>query len=1117
MHAGVLLLAGLLLFPGCAAPSSDALSLFTLMNEAKTHVGFFNRVEERPEFNSLDYLYFYDGGGVAIGDVNNDGKADLFFTGNQVSNKLYLNRGDFAFDDVTERAGVGGDPEEWSTGVSMADVNGDGWLDIYVCQVNHKGKRGRNLLYINQGDSTFSEQAERYGLDFEGLSTQAAFFDYDRDGDLDLYLLNHAVHTRDAFRRAWRRIIDAPRVGDKLYRNDGDRFVDVTRDAGIYSSVLGYGLGVAISDMNHDGWPDIYVGNDFHENDYLYFNNGDGTFTEDLYRVIGHTSRSSMGNDVADFNNDGRVDILSLDMMPEDLATYRQSGGEDAEELARIKRDFGYGPQHARNTLQLNRGDDRDGYPLFSEIGRYAGVHATDWSWAGLFADLDNDGWKDIFITNGIFRRPNDLDYVEYISRPDVQRMLTEAPIEQQLQVIERMPSVGIPNYAFQNQGDLTFSNVATAWGLGQPSFASGAAYGDLDNDGDLDLVTNNVNMPSSVYRNNSDALHPERHALSVRLVGEGKNTAGIGAKVLIEAGTDRFYQEQSPTRGFQSSVAHTLHVGLGDHERIDSLLVIWPDGRFQHFQDVPVNQPLVLDQRDAHGHYAYDPKQTADPLFEAVSAQAGIGVAHQENAYADFETQPLIPHKLSTRGPALAVADANGDGLDDVYVGGAHGQAGRLYMQRAEGGFDPSAGAAFVADRAHEDVDAAFVDVDGDGDQDLYVVSGGGEGVQDEQRFQDRLYLNDSRGQFERAPGHLPAFTADGASVAPADYDADGDIDLFVGSRSVPGHYGRSPASYLLENDGTGMFADVTGQVAPTLQQLGMVTDAQWADVDGDARLDLVVVGEWLPVTLMKNTGGQLVEATEAMGMDALSGWWNTVATDDVDRDGDTDIVAGNLGANSMFDASTAAPLTLFVDDFDGNGATDPIITERRDGRYYTWARSDELIAQLPGLRDALPNHASYATATAEDLFGAARLRGATMKTATMLESVYIENRGPEGFRAHRLPREVQFAPAHSVLVRDVDGDGHKDLLVAGNFLGVDTKQGRYDAGYGSLLRGDGQGNWEPAAPAASGFLVRGEARAMEALRAADGRLLVIVARTDRPPQLFRRRAGTSDRGDGF
>lgn len=1079
-------------------------TLLTDVPNNRTNIDFANEVEDNSDFNILDYLYFYNGGGVSMGDINNDGLPDLYFSGNQVENKLYINKGDFRFEDATNKAGVGGRSEEWSSGVTMVDINGDGLLDIYVCQVNYLDKEGHNLLYINNGDTTFTEKSEKYNLDFEGMSTQAAFFDYDRDGDLDVYLMNHSVHAKESFQKSSYRNVDAPRVGDKLYENKNGYFDDVTSETGIYSSALGYGLGLAISDVNKDGWPDIYVGNDFHEDDYLYFNNGDGTFTEKLQQVAGHTSRSSMGNDIADFNNDGNSDIFSLDMLPPDVPTYRKSAGPDNEKVYRIKRRYGFSHQYSRNTLQLNRGGLDGSPPLYSEIGLYSDVHATDWSWAGLFVDLNNNSWKDLFVTNGILRRPNNLDYVNYISRPKVRKMLNNAPIEKQLRVLQRMPRSKSSNYIFRNNGDLTFSDRSKEWGVDNPGVSHGAAYGDLDDDGDIDLAINNTNEPATIYENTTDTTRSSNY-ISINLVGQEKNTSGLGSKVFVYSDEKTLYREQTPTRGFQSSVSHVLHFGLGDHQRVDSLLVIWPDGRYQRLRQVDANQELTLRQRAADGSYSYEDDSTEAPLFERAGSSLGIDFSHRENDFDDFQQQPLIPHKLSTQGPALAVADVNGDELDDFYFGGAHQQAGRLFLQQPNGGVISTSGETFRQDQAREDVDATFFDADGDGDRDLYVVSGGGEFADEDKRLQDRLYLNDGESGFTRSTELLPEMRSDGASVISSDYDEDGDIDLFVGTRSVPGSYGKSPTSHLLLNNGNGKFRTAARNKAPGLRELGMVTDAIWADVYGDDMLDLITVGEWMPVTVFGNENGTLENVTSEMGLGQTNGFWRSISAGDFDGDGDVDVIGGNQGKNSIFRATSEHPLELFVNDFNGDGESDPIIAEHRNGGLYTWARRDELLTQLPNLKRDIPTYEAYSEMTIDDIFSQKALRKSSHKKIFTLESTYFENTKGVEFKTHSLPAKSQFSPIQSIIPRDFTGDGVKDLLIGENFFGSDTKQGRYDAGYGLLLTGNEKGTFTSVPIEESGFMAKGEVRDMEIVRGHGSELHVLIARNDDPPLVYR------------
>ncbi len=841
------------------APEQSENTLFTLLPSSSTGINFNNQLSESDTFNILNYLYYYNGGGVAAGDINNDGLVDLYFTANELPNKLYLNRGNFNFEDVTEASGVAGLPG-WTTGVTMADVNGDGWLDIYVSQLgDHEGIKGRNQLYINQADTsqtypTFTEQAADYGLAEQSFATQAYFFDYDLDNDLDVYLLNHTIHSPDTYVPVakGRRV---SKFGDKLLRNDDGIFVDISEETGIYQSVVGYGLSASIADINVDGFPDIYVANDFHENDYLYINNGDGTFTEQLEEMIGHTSRFSMGSDIADFNNDTYPDIITLDMKPENERILKISAGEDPYDIFQYKLNYGYNHQYARNNLQVNtpvvqpNGDSNIAH-AFREIGQYAGISATDWSWSALWADLDNDGWKDLYVTNGIFRRPNNLDYIKYISNAEIQASLQTGVSSKNRGLIDQMPSEAIDNYAYQNQGDLTFANKADDWGLAQPGFSNGAAYADLDNDGDLDLIVNNVNAPAFIYRNNASAQN-DHHFLQVRLNGLNQNRFGVGAKVFLHQNGKTQYQELMPARGFQSSVAPLLHFGLGASASIDSLVMMWPGGYQQRLTNVKGDQTIIVDQEEAQPAQEYQPK--SDPWFK-VRAEPGVDFTHRENQFSDITREPLMPHLLSREGPALATGDVNSDGLEDIFLGGATNQMSTLLLQQPDGTFSPSNQLLWQNSIMLEDVVAEFVDVNGDDDLDLYVGSAGNEFANS--LLQDRLYINDGTGQFTWSEEALPSMLNNTSCVAPHDFDADGDIDLFIGSRVVTGQYGSDPASYLLMNDGMGQFQDVTDHYAPQLSAVGMVTDAVWSDYDQDGQQDLIVVGEWMPISVFRNQG---------------------------------------------------------------------------------------------------------------------------------------------------------------------------------------------------------------------------------------------------------------------
>ncbi|HJQ12878.1 MAG TPA: VCBS repeat-containing protein, partial [Gemmatimonadaceae bacterium] len=957
-------------------------------------------------------------------------------------------------------------------------------IDIYVSGVDYLNEHGRNVLYINNGDGTFTDRTSEFGLERRGFSTQALFFDYDGDGDLDVYLLDHSTHKireagsgkREARAECGMGEAGCLRsgIGDRLLRNDAGHFRDVTVAAGIHDDVDGYGLGVVASDLNNDGCPDIYVTNDFQGDDYLYINNCNGTFTDAIKRwppasrsplpaSLQHTSRFSMGVDAADINNDGRPDIFTLDMMPEREDILKTTSTLEGWDIYNRRLQAGYHPQFARNMLQLNQGDGR-----FSEIGFYAGVFDTDWSWAGLLADFDNDGEKDIFITNGVYRRPNDMDYIDYVGQDAVQRSLGDTITRANLDLLRKMPSVAIANYAFHNNGNLTFTNVARAWGLAQPGFSNGAAYADLNNSGNLDLVVNNINAPAAIYRSNARSSNGNSY-LTVVLKGAGGNTQGIGAKVIARVGATTQLVEQQPTRGFESSVDPRPHFGLGKATRIDTLTVIWPDKRFQILTNVAINQTVTLSQKNATGTWPYASRLShpasrfSHPAFSDITSQMGATFTHQEDAYYDYNREPLIPHLVSREGPKLAIADVNADGLDDFYIGGAKWQPGQVFLQQRDGTFRASNQPSIAADRIAEDTGAAFFDANGDGAPDLMVVGGGNEFAGKDEALRPRLYLNDGRGNFTRAHAALPDIFENASCLAVGDFNADGHPDVFIGSRMVAHGYGLIPRSHLLQNNGNGEFTDVTDAIAPALNEAGMVTAATWLDYDGDGKLDLILVGEWMPVRVFHNENGRLIERTREAGFANTSGWWNSVDAVDLRGNGRLDLVLGNLGLNSYMQASTKEPARLYVGDFShaGGGNVEAILTFYHDGVSYPLVGRDELLSRIPSLKSKYPTYAQFGASRIEDILPSSDLRQAQVREAEMFSSVVALNNGDGTFTLRPLPAEAQFAPIYASVAGDFDGDGKIDLMVAGNSFDVSPMLGRYDASYGLLLRGDGKGNF--------------------------------------------------------
>lgn len=1049
------------------ACQEDSKTRFQLISTEESGIDFTNNLTFSNEFNVYTYRNYYNGGGVSIGDINNDGLVDVYFTANQSPNKLYLNKGNFQFEDITEKAGVGG-IKGWSTGVTMADVNGDGLLDIYVCNSGDiAGDNKQNELFINRGDLTFVEAAAAYGLDDPGFSTHASFFDYDKDGDLDVYLLNNSYQAIGSFNL---KTNERPKRdslgGDKLLANQGAYFEDVSEKAGIYGSIIGFGLGVTVGDVNKDGWEDIYVSNDFFERDYLYINQKDGTFTEQLTSSMNSISGASMGADMADINNDGYNDLFVTEMLPK--SNERIKSVTTFEDWNRYQYNVsnGYFHQFTRNTFQLNNGNNS-----FSEIGRLTGVEASDWSWGALIFDMNNDGMKDLFIANGVYKDLTNQDYLQYISNEEVIKSIVKDNKVDYAKLIEIIPSNKISNLAYLNQGGLDFQEKTHELGLDEPSFSNGSAYGDLDNDGDLDLIVNNVNMPSFVYKNMTSDRN-EGNYLQLELKGLGQNVFGIGAKITVISPSSNYYIEQQPTRGFQSSVDFRPTIGLADASPV-GIIVNWPTGTITRMSDVAVNQKVIIREENGSSDQGDDHQtSTVQRLFSPTS---NFRFTHQENDFVDFDRDRLLYHMKSTEGPKVSSGDLNGDGIDDFYVGGSKGFTGSLYLS-LDGSFVLTPQDAFEHDKISEDAESLFFDADNDGDLDLYVCSGGNEFSSSSSALADRLYLNNGSAFFTKSNQVLPISKYISTStVTGSDIDHDGDIDLFVGERLKPFSYGVHGDGFLLENNGSGEFKNLEIE---GLKRIGLITDAEFVELDQDeSTSELVIVGEFMYPQIFQWKDGQLLEQMETQ-LEGLNGWWNTISQADLDQDGLTDLILGNHGLNSRFKASEKRPITLYLGDYDENGFKDPILTTTmEDGKAYPVALRHNLIDQIKSLKKKFPNYDSYKNATIEDILTPEQLKNSEKSSLTNLETMILKNEGSLRFSTVKLPLVCNLSPIYAIEVGDFDGDGDPDILMGGNLYRTKPEIGRYDASYGVFLTNEGNMNFLDQGPQ-KGFVVEGEVR---------------------------------------
>ena len=1106
---GIILMLLTVVFYSCNTDKNNNLStidtetLFTLLDAKETGIDFLNKVKNQKNFNIFKYRNFYNGGGVAIGDINNDGLADIYLTGNMVANKLYLNKGNLTFEDISVSAGIEGN-KPWSTGVVMVDINQDGLLDIYVSNAgNLKGNNHDNDLYINNGDLTFTEKASDFNLAKTGFSTHASFFDYDKDGDLDAYILNNSnipvsslgyAEQRDKRAQDWENVPQIFRgVGDMLLRNDNGKFVDVSEEAGIYGSLIGFGLGVMVTDMNGDFYPDIYVSNDFYERDYLYLNNQDGTFKEDITNWTSHLSLSAMGVDIADINNDGNADIFITDMLPEADQRVKSVMEFEGYNVFKLKQSKDFSQQYIQNTLQLNNGNS-----TFSEVAYFSGVAKTDWSWAGLLFDMDNDGNRDIFITNGINHDLTDLDFVNFFANEIIQKMALTGKKQAIDSIINKMPVKPQPNYAYKNNGDITFDNANKEWGFETPSLSNGVAYGDLDNDGDLDMVINNVNMLPFVYRNNSDSLTTNNY-LKIKLEGDQVNKFGVGSTVKIYHNNKIYVQDQMPSRGFQSSMDYVMTIGLGKATKVDSLRIIWPNNKTQKWNNIEVNSTLTLKQSEATEiQSSLLPKKNKTLVSEVLKTNLQ---KHQENSYSDFDYEGLINKMLSQEGPALAIGDINNDGNDDFYIGGAKNQPGLLYLNLGNGKTALSIQKSFDKDAMFEDTTAAFFDANGDGNLDLMIGSGGNE-IGQENNYKVRLYINNGKGRFDSAEKKLPSLRKNISVITPYDFDNDGDIDVFIGARSLVATYGINPTHQFLENNGDGTFIDTTEKVAYDVKSAGMITDAIWKDINKDGKKDLITVSEWDTPKIYINNGRRLIKQKSTL--DDLFGMWNVVEAADLDNDGDIDFILGNQGSNTIHKTSSENPVKMWVNDFDNNGTIEQIMTNHKNGKDYPIHMKKELTAQLVSLKKQNLKASEYAKKSIDELFSASIFKNSIMKQSTISESIIAVNEGDWNFSVKKLPSRVQLSCVCGIVCTDVNNDGNLDIIMAGNNFEFKPQYSRLDASHGSVLLGDGSLDFKWQNYNTSGFVIKNEVKHLKTISDKSGKTYLLAAINNEKPKLF-------------